>query len=227
MTTMQTLTAKPRTPAGKGETRRLRSAGQVPAIAYGKGLTATALAIAPKDVLTILRSEKGKNTVVQLKVEGQTDFLAMIKDYSYHPLTRSLEHVDFVQVKLDQPVTVDVPLITHGKAAGVTLGGILRQVYRTLPISCLPDAIPLKIEHDVSNLSLNEAAATKDLTLPPGVTVLLPAEQTVVSVVAPEKDRSEDAAAPAAGAAAAAPAAGAAGAKAPAAAAPAKDAKKK
>ncbi len=226
MTTMQTLTAKPRTPAGKGETRRLRSAGQVPAIAYGKGLTATALAIAPKDVLTILRSEKGKNTVVQLKVEGQADLLAMIKDYSYHPLTRSLEHVDFVQVKLDQPVTVDVPLITHGKAAGVTLGGILRQVYRTLPISCLPEAIPLKIEHDVTNLSLNEAAATKDLTLPPGVTVLLPAEQTVVSVVAPEKDRTEDVA-PVAGAAAAAPAAGAAGAKAPAAAAPAKDAKKK
>ena len=214
---MHSVTANPRTETGKGAARRLRNSGQIPAVAYGKGLAATTLSVAPKDVVTVLKSERGKNTVLQMKVNGGNELLVMIKDYTYHPVTRSLEHVDFVEVKLDQPVDVDVPLITHGKAVCVTLGGLLRQVFRTIPVRCVPDRIPLTIETDVTELKLGDAIATKDLKLPEGVEVRLPAEQTLVSVVAPEKDRSEEAAAaPGAAAAGAAPAA-AAGGKAPAA----------
>lgn len=224
---MHSVTANPRTETGKGAARRLRHSGQIPAVAYGKGLPATTLAVAPKDVVTVLKSERGKNTVLQMKVNGGNELLVMIKDFTYHPVTRSLEHVDFVEVKLDQTVDVDVPLVTHGKAVGVTLGGLLRQVFRTIPVRCLPDRIPLKIETDVTELKLGEAIATKDLKLPEGVEVRLAPEQTLVSVVAPEKDRSEEAtAAPGAAAAAAAPAGG----KAPAAADKkdaGKDAKKK
>ena len=223
MTTMQTLSAKPRLTAGKSENRRLRAAGSVPAVAYGKRLEAFSLSVFPKDILTILRTEQGQNTVLKMNVEGKPEFLAMIKDYSYHPLTRDLTHVDFIEVKLDEQITVEVPLVTTGKPVGVAKGGVLRQVFRKLPVSCNPDRIPLKIEVDVTSLDLNTAAATKDLKLAEGVTVLLPAEQTIVSVVAPEKDRGEDAAAtPAAGAAPAA-----AGKDAKAAPAAAKDAKKK
>jgi len=64
----------------------------------------------------------------------------MIRDYSYHPVTRTLEHVDFVQVKLDQPVDVDVPLFALGKAVGLTQGGLVRIVYRTVPVRCLRTA---------------------------------------------------------------------------------------
>jgi len=226
---MHSVTANPRTETGKGAARRLRNSGQIPAVAYGKGLPATTLSVAPKDVVTVLKSERGKNTVLQMKVNGGNELLVMIKHYTYHPVTRSLEHVDFVEVKLDQPVDVDVPLVTHGKAAGVTLGGLLRQVFRTIPVRCLPDRIPLKIETDVTELKLGDAIATKDLKLPEGVEVRLAPEQTLIAVVAPEKDRSEEAAA-APGAAAAAAAAAPAG-KAPAAAGDkkeaAKDAKKK
>lgn len=204
---MHTFAANPRTETGKGAARRLRNSGQIPAVAYGKSLAATTLSVMPKDVVTVLKSERGQNTVLQMKVNGGGDLLVMIKDYTYHPVSRSLEHVDFVEVKLDQPVDVDVPLVTQGKAAGVTLGGLLRQVFRTIPVRCLPDRIPLKIETDVTALELGDAIATKDLKLPEGVEVRLPAEQTLVAVVAPEKDRSEEAAAPAA--AAAAPAAAA------------------
>jgi large subunit ribosomal protein L25 len=231
---MHTVTANPRTETGKGAARRLRNSGQIPAVAYGKGLAAKTLSVTPKDVITVLKSERGQNSVLQMKVNGGSDLLVMIKQYTYHPVSRALEHVDFVEVKLDRPVDVDVPLIVTGKAVGVTLGGVLRQVYRTIPVRCLPDRIPLKVETDVTKLELGDAIATKDLTLPEGVEVRLPAEQTLVAVVAPEKDRSEEAAAapgaaPAAGAAAA-PAA--AGGKAPAAAGgdkkeAAKDAKKK
>lgn len=218
---MHTVTANPRTETGKGAARRLRNSGQIPAVAYGKGVAAKSLSVAPKEVITVLKSERGQNSVLQMKVNGGDDMLCMIKQYTYHPVSRSLEHVDFVEVKLDRPVDVDVPLVTTGRAVGVTLGGLLRQVYRTIPVRCLPDRIPLKVETDVTALELGDAIATKDLSLPEGVAVRLPAEQTLVAVVAPEKDRTEEAAAvpgaaPAAGAAAA-PAAAAG--KAPAAAA--------
>ncbi len=246
---ISTLKASPRVGFGKGAAKRLRRTGVVPAIAYGKGLASTPLSVLPKEVLLILKSELGKNSVISLETsaqEGGTKLLAMIRDYSYHPVTRLLEHVDFVEVKLDQPVDVDVPLFHTGKPVGVTLGGVLRQVYRTVPVRCLPDRIPVKLEIDVTHLKLNEHVSTQELKLAEGVTVRLPAEQTLIAVVAPEKERAEDiaptgvpgAAGAVAGAAGAAPgaagaapgAAGAAAGAAPAAGAkaePAKDAKKK
>jgi len=221
------LSVSARHAAGKGEATRLRRTGQIPAVAYGKSLTATSIAVSPKEVLNILKSEHGKNSVIRVQVAG-AERLVMIRDYSYHPVRRDLEHVDFVEVKLDQEIDVEIPLITVGKPEGVVKGGILRQVYRTLPVRCRPDRIPLKIEVDVTPLELNGHIFTQHLKLEEGVTVRLPAEQTLVAVVAPEKDRSADEAAAAApgAAAGAAPAAAAAGKDAKAA-APAKDAKKK
>jgi len=111
---------------------------------------------------------------------------------------------------------VEVPLELTGKAAGVVAGGTLRQVFRKLPIRCLPNLIPVKLVHDVTTLGLDGHVAAKDLGLPEGVSVRLPAEQTVASIVHEIVRGEEDAAAaapgaaPAAGAAAAAPAAGAA-----------------
>jgi large subunit ribosomal protein L25 len=231
-TELPLLKVQSRTPAGKGEARRLRRQGLVPAIAYGGGLQTTPISVGPKEVATILRSERGKNTVFELEL-GDKKLLAMIRDFALHPVKRELEHVDFIEVKLDKPVEVEVPLIATGKPVGVTKGGVLRVVHRTVPVRCLPDRIPVKIETDVTHLELGQHVSTQDLKLPEGVTVRLPAEQTLVAVVAPEKEVEEAApgAAPAAGAAAApgttVPPAGAAPAAAAAEAAPAKEEKKK
>ncbi|MDP9152345.1 MAG: 50S ribosomal protein L25 [Myxococcota bacterium] len=230
-TEMPTLKVQPRTLAGKGEVRRLRREGLVPAIAYGKGLPATPIVVTPKEVSTILKSERGKNTVLELDVDGKK-LLAMVRDYSLHPVKRNLEHVDFIEVKLDRPVDVDVPLVPIGKAVGVTKGGVLRVVHRTLPVRCLPDRIPVKIETDVTNLELGQHISTQNLVLPDGVAVRLPPEQTLVAVVAPEKEVEEVApgapgAVPAAGAVAGAAGAAAAGAAPAEGAAPAKEEKKK
>jgi len=222
------LTAQARTVVGKGEAKRLRSTGWVPAVAYGKGLTSALLSVSPKDVLSILTSERSKNTVIEMEAGAHGKLLVMIKDYAYHPVHRGLEHVDFVQVKLDQPVEVDVPLVHHGKPAGVTAGGIIRVVYRTVPVKCVPDKIPLKLEIDITHLELNEHVSTQDLKMPEGVTVRLPPEQTLIAVVTPEKEREEDVVVdPAVAAAAAAGAAvpGAPGAPAVAGAEAGKDAK--
>ncbi|HXX70521.1 MAG TPA: 50S ribosomal protein L25 [Polyangiaceae bacterium] len=203
------LQAHSRSVSGKGDLRRLRRTGLVPAIAYGNGLPSMPIAVAPKEVAAILRGELGKNTVIELRLDGK-NLLAMVRDYTVHPVHRSLEHVDFVEVKLDRPINVDVPLIPTGKAVGVTKGGVLRVVHRTVPLRCLPDRIPAKIEADVTHLELGQHVATQDLKLPEGITVRLLPEQTLIAVVAPEKEVEEVPATPAAAAAATAAPAGAA-----------------
>ncbi|UQA63514.1 50S ribosomal protein L25/general stress protein Ctc [Polyangium aurulentum] len=223
------LSATPRQESGKGPSNRLRRTGQIPAICYGKELAATQVAVSPKALLEVLKTPHGKNAVIELAIEGGDKLTVMVRDYDYHPISRELTHADFVQVKLDQPVDVQIPLRTTGKSKGVAAGGIVQQVFRNIPVRCLPERIPALIEVDVTELDVGEGLHANQLPLPEGVRVLLPEGQTVVVVAAPDKGEEAAAAAPgapAAAGAAAAPAKGAAAApaKGGAAAAPAKGA---
>jgi large subunit ribosomal protein L25 len=233
-TTSITIQSITRTNTGKGPARRTRAQGKLPAVMYGPGDVGHPIAVDAKDVKAILASPLGKNTLVTLAFEGRST-LALLKAVEHHPLTREIRHADFYTVTLDRKIVVRVPFVVKGKAKGVASeGGILRQIFRELPVITTADKIPSKIEVDVTTLGLGESLHVRDLNLPEGVAVKLDANQTVVSVVSPEKDDGKGAASGAQAEAKAAPAkdAKAAAAKdtkaAPAkAAAPAKDAKKK
>jgi large subunit ribosomal protein L25 len=236
------LDAKVRNEAGKGPARRLRRTGMIPAVAYGRELAVTSIAVSPKELIGILKSAHGQNTVLELGIEGGKKATVLLRDYTVHPVTRELLHADFVEIKLDQPLDVEIPLICTGKAVGVISGGIMRQIYRKLPVRCLPEKIPVSIEYDVTALELGDNVKVNQLVLPEGVAVRLAPDQTVLGVIAPEVEKEEEtavvageagavegaAAAPGAeGAAPAAPGApGAAPAAGAAAAAPAKEDKK-
>lgn len=198
------LSATRRTESGKGPSNRLRRAGQIPAIAYGKDLAAVQVAITPKELVKVLGSDHGKNSVLELDIEGGDKLTVMVRDYAYHPISRQLVHADFLAVKLDQPVDVSVPLRAIGKAKGLVLGGIVQQIFRTIPVRCLPEQIPSVIEVDITELDMGESLKASDLKLVDGVTVLLPEEQTIIVCNAPEKAPAEEAAAAAPAAAAAA-----------------------
>jgi large subunit ribosomal protein L25 len=197
------LDAKVRTDAGKGPARRLRREGMIPAVAYGRDLPVTSIAVSPKALIGILNSAHGQNTVLELGIEGQKKATVLLRDYAVHPLTRELLHADFVEIRLDQPIDVEIPLNCIGKAVGVIAGGIMRQIYRKLPVRCLPDKIPVAIEYDVTALELGDNIKVSQLAMPEGVTVRLPADQTVLGVIAPEVEKEEEAAVPAEGEAAA------------------------
>ncbi len=228
------LAAEARKEQGKSEARRLRAAGRIPAVAYGPNLKSTPLAVSPKDIQSVLGTEYGRNAVIELDIKGEKKLTVLLNDFQYHPVTRSILHADFLEIREDQPVDFDVPFEALGKAKGVVAGGVLRQVFRKLPVRCLPANLPVKLTHDVTELELDHSVAAKDVKVPEGVSIRLPAEQTVLAVVTEKKKYDEEeeaaAAAAAAGAAAGAPgapaapgaegAAGAAGA-APAAGAPA------
>jgi large subunit ribosomal protein L25 len=187
------LEATVRSQSGKAKARRVRREGNIPAVAYGKGLGAIPIAISPQGLDEIMKSIHGQNTVVEIGVDGgKQKITALLREYTVHPITRSILHVDFLQIRLDQPVDVDVPFITTGKAAGVVEGGIMRQVYRRLPVRCLPEVIPISIGHDISALGIGDTVKASELALPPGVTVRLPPDRTVAGVVMPEKEKVEE-----------------------------------
>lgn len=212
------LSAESRSATGKCAVRRLRNSGLIPAVAYGKGLATKQISVAPKDIVGVLATERGRNSVIELDLQGQKSTVLLV-EYQYHPVTRALLHADFREIKENELLDVEVPFETTGKPKGVVEGGVLRLVFRKLPVRCLPANVPVKLTHDVTELEIDDSVSVQQLALPEGVTIRLPPELTVVAVVTEKKQVEEEpapgaagAAAAAAGAAAAPGAAGAAGA---------------
>jgi large subunit ribosomal protein L25 len=193
--TTNTLVANLRPQGGKGPSRRLRASGKIPAVAYGSDISATALAVSPKELTKLLSGEHGLNTVVELEVDGKVKMHTLVVDYQIHPVSRAILHADFKKIDLDKPVDVEVTLELTGKSAGVTAGGELHQIFKKLPVRCRPAHIPVKLVHDVTELGLDQAAHVKDLNLPEGVEILLPAERTFATVYTAKKRGGDDEAA--------------------------------
>jgi large subunit ribosomal protein L25 len=185
-----TLKAQMRDKSGKGPARRLRAQGLVPAVCYGRYEKQPLLvAIDPEALTKAIATPHKFNTVIRLEVDGQTRTV-LFKDYEKDPVDGHILHVDFLDVRMDEDVVVNVPVILAGKPVGVTEGGILQQVSRTLPVICKPSQIPEKIEVDVSNLKIAESIHISDIKPPEGVrfktNVIKNATIAVVNI--PEKE---------------------------------------
>ncbi|MCY1080112.1 50S ribosomal protein L25/general stress protein Ctc [Archangium lansingense] len=208
-----TLEVKAREGSGKGAARRLRSQGLVPAVVYGKHLKSPlSIAVDPKAVRQAINTPHKLNTLITLKGVG-AEQQVLFKDYQRDPVTRDILHVDFIAVREDEQVKVNVPLVLTGKAEGVAEGGLLTQLRRELEVYAKPRAIPEKIEVDVTALKITQAIHINEVKLPEGVVVKSNVNYTVAVIAAPEGavEAAPAAAAAAAPAAAAAkPAAGAA-----------------
>ncbi len=220
---VSTLTAQKRDQAGKGPSHRLRAKGLIPAVCYGPYEKPLHVAVDPEAIKKAISTPHKFNTVIQLQVDGGETRTVLFKDFEKDPVDGQMLHADFLEVRMDKDVVVNVPVVLTGKPEGVTAGGILQQVARTLPVQCKPSDIPEKIEVDVSALKIAESLHIKDVKMPAGVQLKLRGDQTIAVVNVPEKE--EEAPKPVAAAAvpgaegAAAPAA--AGAAAPAPGAPA------
>jgi large subunit ribosomal protein L25 len=189
------ISATRRTGSGKGPAKRLRRDHQVPAIVYGRGADAQPVVVSPKDLHRILDSERGRNSIVELELEDGQHETVLLNAFQYHPVTRAWLHADFLRVAPDQPVNVDVPFSPVGKAQGMVKGGTLRVVFHKIPVRCLANQIPVRIEHDITELDLEQVVAVSDLTLPEGIEVRLPPTRTVAALVT-EKKAAEEPAAP-------------------------------
>jgi large subunit ribosomal protein L25 len=210
-----TLDAKKRDGRGKNEARRLRVAGQIPAVVYGARKEGQApegvpVAVDPKELLRILHSESGANTLINLKLDGG-ESRVMVRDYQLDPITHQLLHADLYQLAMDKAIVVSVPIVVKGEPQGVKQqGGLLDFVTREIQVQCLPTDIPEKIEVDVSELMLHQSVRVRELAESPKWKTITDGDTMLVHVVMPKAEESAATTEAAAEGAAAAPAAGAA-----------------
>jgi large subunit ribosomal protein L25 len=152
-TDISILEAQKREPGSKNAARRVRVEGKIPAVLYGGGTEAAPVVVDPRQVLRILRSESGHNTIFDLALDSNR-VKAMIVDWQFEPIKGRLLHVDMQRIAMDKKLTVTVPIVLKGEAAGVKQeGGILEQLLREIEIECLPADIPKAIEVDISHLT--------------------------------------------------------------------------
>jgi large subunit ribosomal protein L25 len=201
------VNVEPRTAGNKSTSRRLRAEGKIPGILYGHKEPAVAFAVDPSKLERTLRSSGyARNTVLTLKGLDR-EVQTLVQDSQVDPVKRNLIHVDLIEVRPDDVLTLNIPFDVEGRAKGVVAGGVLQLAHREIKVSCKPAAIPKKITIDVSDLELGQAIHVGDVKLPAGVTAALPPTLTLLAIHAPRAAKEETAATPEAGAAAAAPAA--------------------
>ena len=183
------LEAQPRDPGTKNQARRVRRDGKIPAIVYGAGQDSLSISVDPRQVLRILHSKTGHNTIFDLDLNGGERTKAMIVDWQYEPLKGRLLHIDVLRIALDKALTVSVPIVLKGEAAGVKQeGGILEQMLREVEIECLPADIPASIEVDVSHLTFGKVLRVEDLPHSEKLKFLTDANQPVAHVTSVKEE---------------------------------------
>lgn len=209
------LEAKRREGTGKGAVRKLRRAGQVPAVVYGRGMEATPIAVEAKALRTALHTAAGMNVLIDLAISDGTQAgrTVMVKDLQRDIFRKDIIHVDFHTIDLAEKVEAHVRLVFSGQAKGVVEdGGIFETQRREIIVECLPTQIPEHIDVDISGLGIGRSLHISDLVLPREVTLVTEPGEVVATVVAPKEEVVEapaavpEAAAAVPGAEAAAPA---------------------
>ncbi len=171
MTMTFELNAEPRGKLGKGASRRLRRAGQVPAILYGGGQEPQPLVLNHLDVLNQMKNEAIYSHVLTLKVGDQTESV-VLRDLQRHPFKPTILHMDFLRVSADRKLRAHVPLhfVNETTARGVKLqGGVVNRALIDVEIQCLPHDLPEFIEVDLIDLGLGETIHLSQIRLPAGV----------------------------------------------------------
>jgi large subunit ribosomal protein L25 len=171
------ITAEPRTEFGKGAARRIRREDKVPAVIYGHGEAPVHVTLPGHDTWIAIK-HGGANALLDLQIEGKTQ-LALTKQVQVDPITRVIEHIDFVAVKRGEKVHVDVPIHLVGEAGPDTL-----VVTENTVVSIEAEAthIPEYFELSIEGAEVGTLIHASDLDIPSGSTLLSDPELLIVNV---------------------------------------------
>jgi len=167
----------------KGDVKRLRREGKIPAVLYGHKEKTKTIYVEQKKFKEILDALKKETVIVNLKI-GNKNYPCVIKSLQQNPLNEELLHVDFQHIHKKERVRATVPIHVVGAAPGVEKGGILDMHLHEVVVRCLPDALPSHIDVDVTNLELGETIHLKELKTS-NLDFELSLDTTVVSVLVP------------------------------------------
>ncbi len=177
------LTAEVGRRAGSSDSRRLRTEGKIPAVVYGHGMDPISVSVDRRELRQALSGAAGMNTILDLTVDG-TVYPSLIKDIQRHPVKRSVQHVDFIQVNLNEEIVVSIPIHLEGEAKDVSAnGGLVDLTMQELEVRTTPRSIPDGITIDVTDMTMDTVIRVEDLPLPSGVTAEADPEAPVVTVL--------------------------------------------
>lgn len=171
---------------GSSASRRLRAAGEVPAVVYGLESDAVSVSVPWPELRRALSTEAGRNALITLDIDG-TSALSIVTDIQRHPVRRDVIHVDFLRIDPDAPLTVEIPVVLTGRSEALERRkGMIDQLMYTVAVQARPGSIPNQVEGDISTIEIGTSLTVADLPLPDGVTAAVDGEE-VVAVGSPTR----------------------------------------
>ncbi|MEB6611048.1 50S ribosomal protein L25/general stress protein Ctc [Staphylococcus borealis] len=174
----------------RSDLKKLRNTGKVPAVVYGYGTKNTSVKVDEVEFIKIIR-EVGRNGVIDLGVGSKT-IKVMVSDYQFDPLKNQITHIDFLAINMTEERTVDVPVHLVGEAVGAKEGGVVEQPLFDLQITATPENIPESIEVDITELEVNDSYSVADIKVSGDFTIENDPEESVVTVVHPTDEPTEE-----------------------------------
>lgn len=168
MTEQLKLEVARREGTGKGPARRMRAAGLVPAIVYGEVEGTIPVTVEPKALEAVLSTEYGFNNVFELVIDGGEPLLCMVKDRQFDSVRRVITHLDFLVVRPERYVAINVPVKPLGRSEGEKAGGRLMVIAREVRLRAQVQHVPAAVTHDVSALRISEQVYIDEITPPEG-----------------------------------------------------------
>lgn len=180
-----TVAAEVRTSRGKNEARRTRKAGLIPAVVYGAHQDAVAVAVDPREILRIVHSSTGYNTIFSLALKGGETSAVMVVDHQNDPVKNTLLHADLKRIDLTKRLRITVPILFTGESKGVKQqSGHFEVVNRSVEIECLPDDIPENFTLDITEMMLNDGRRAGDIPLTGSMKLLSSPDEVLAHVIA-------------------------------------------
>ena len=190
-----TLTATPRTGSGSPIARRLRAEGHIPGVLYGRGMEPISVTVERREFRMALSGPAGANTVLALQVGG-TSYPAVVKEMQRHPIRRTVNHIDFLQVNMNEEITVHIAFRIEGESKAVAAaGGLVDPTVDSIEVSCTPTDMPNEFVIDISDMQPDTVIRLSDIPMPKGVTPLGDPDMAVVTVLTTAAEVEEPAAA--------------------------------
>lgn len=179
----EVLSVAIRPETGKLRMRRLRAAGQIPAVLYGHGEANVNLAVPTRDVDTLIRH--GSHFV---ELQGAVNEHAMVAEVRWDGLGKEVLHLDFLRINVNESVEIDLPLELKGEAPGTKAGGVLNFVLHEITVRGPANKLPDKVEVRIGELELGKEILAGQIRLPDGVELVSSPSELVVDCQLPRTD---------------------------------------
>jgi len=172
MNEQREITVQVRHSHGKGESRKLRAKGLIPAVVYGAGGEHRSVSVDPRILRKTMDPARKLNTWYKVTLEEDGKAVGtescIVIDHQVHKVKDAILHVDFLRVDPAKELTVRIPVEVTGRAAGVVAGGTLKTFLRYVHVAVKPGDIPASLLVDITALQAGETLRIRDLSVPGG-----------------------------------------------------------